>query len=152
MILALNDIAAEYCVALAAEFAPDFVPVVSYQPQILLEDLSSLAVRVIPRTLELATAARKMTQATSFVDVVVQRRLLPTTSDQPKTEGEQIKDVIDIVDQIAKWSMAEARKLIAAGGAQLLRMEFSPSVVSDLNERRVITAVLTLPYLSMEGT
>ena len=136
----LADIARAVADELNAQpFGQAFTACRHYRPQFGLEELATLRVSVVPRSLTLATASRARSTWEVAVDVAIQRRLLdPGNIVEIDTLVALVEEVIAFVD---------GRRLAAYPQAAFVGIENDPAYALDhMDELSVFTSVVTVRY------
>jgi len=139
----IADIADAIVAALnGGSFSESFTAVRRYRPQYDLEDVKTLRVTVVPKTLAEAAATRVTTAGDLEIDVAVQKKLAATTgSDQTAADEAEIDGLMDLVQEIREFIRATG----AFGVAQWLKTRNAPIYsVEHLAELRQFTSLLTL--------
>jgi hypothetical protein len=110
-----------------------------YQPAFTLEDLATLRVSVVPRTVSITAASRDSSAFECVVDVGVQKKL-PAENDQAEIDG-----LLELTEEIADH--LRLKRLPDAPDAAWVGIAHEPVVSSEsLEQHRVFTSVLSVTY------
>lgn len=127
--------------ATSGEFAPPFMPVRRVRPRRKLDELTDLAVTVVPKSVEVSSATRGSRAVELKVDVAVQQRLAPEAEDSDAELDGLFALVQALVDHFAGRRLGTFVEAIPIGVAN------DPIyAVEHLDELRVFTSVITLTY------
>lgn len=128
-------------------FSMPFTAVRRYQPVFALEDLATLRVSVVPRSLAIVGASRQTSQFDAQIDIGVQKRLSPAPGapGSPASDEAEIDALLALVDEIADWlrfaRMPTTPEAVWVGVAQ------EPVVAGEhLEQHRQFTSILTVTY------
>jgi len=125
----------------AGSFSQPFTAERLYQPTFDLADLATLRVSVVPRSLTITGASRRMSQYEAQIDIGIQRRL---TAD-PADDESEIDDLMGLVEEIADHLRFE--RLAGAPEAVWVGVAQEPLVATEhLEEHRQFTSVLSVTY------
>jgi hypothetical protein len=114
-----------------------------YRPQFSLEELATLRVSVVPRSLTLATASRAKSTWEVAVDVAIQRRL------QDPGNIPEIDTLVALVEEVIAF--LDGRRLAAYSQATFVGVENDPAYALDhMDELSVFTSVVTVRYRVMQ--
>ena len=110
-----------------------------HQPAFTLEELASLRVSVVPRTVQIAPASRESVTLECVVDVGVQQKL---SAQQPDVEIDALLDLVEAIADRLRFARLEAFPEAVWSG-----MAHDPVVSSEsLEQHRVFTSVLSVTY------
>ena len=125
----------------AQTFDPSFTAKRAYRPVFELKDMATLQVTVVPRSREIQSGTRSVSQQDVQVDIAIQKRLgREAETDPTETDG-----LMDLADQIIAY--LRSRKLAGVSGAVWVRTEHQPIYsVEHLERFRGFTSVLTVTY------
>lgn len=112
-----------------------------YLPQLDLIQLASLAVSVVPRSMEHTRISRASVQSDVQIDIAVQKKL--TSGDNAEVDA--LMGLVEAVD-----AFLCGRPLALCSGALWLSSKHEPIYAPEhLDDHRVFTSVLTLTYRTM---
>lgn len=121
-----------------AAFGLPFEAVRRYQPVFDLEQVQTLTVSVVPRSLEIATASRDGSYFDAAIDVSVQKKVNPD-------DHASLDALTDLVEQIADH--LRMKRLDGLPDALWLRIGNEPVFAPEhLDQMRQFTSVLTVTY------
>lgn len=110
-----------------------------FQPAFTLEDLGTLRVSVVPRTMAIAAASRDSSAFECVVDVGVQKKL------PAEDEQSEIDVLLDLVEEMTDH--LRLKRLPDAPEAAWVGIAHEPVVSSEsLEQHRVFTSVLSVTY------
>jgi len=122
----------------AGSFALEFEAERKYQPVFELQDMQTLHVSVVPKSLAITTAARDSGFFEVAVDIGVQKKVNP---DQP----DELDALMNLVEQIADH--LRMKRLDDAPNAAWLGVANEPVFAPEhLEQWRQFTSVLTVTY------
>ncbi|HXH23885.1 MAG TPA: hypothetical protein VNI78_01475, partial [Vicinamibacterales bacterium] len=122
----------------AGSFAPEFEAERKYQPVFELQDMQTLHVSVVPKSLAITTAARDSGFFDVAIDIGVQKKVNP---DQP----DELDALMNLVEQIADH--LRMKRLDEAPNAAWLSIANEPVFAPEhLEQWRQFTSVLTVTY------
>jgi len=120
---------------LNTDFVGTFTAVRSYRPAAKLDDLATVAVTVVPKSMEYQPMTRYFEQVDHTVEIGVQQRVATTADIDTKT---------DLVEQIGE----SLRRSVFTSGADkfhVLTVEVSPLVaIEHLDELNVFSSVVSV--------
>ena len=127
----------------AQPFSQAFTACRHYRPQFSLEELATLRVSVVPRSLTLATASRAKSTWEVAVDVAIQRRLLDPSNIL------EIDTLVGLVEEAIAF--LDGRRLAGYPQAAFVGIENDPAyAVEHIDELGVFTSVVTVRYRVMQ--
>ncbi|MBX3356434.1 MAG: hypothetical protein KF724_12130 [Phycisphaeraceae bacterium] len=128
----------------AGTFSMPFTAVRRYQPVYALDELATLRVSVVPRSLAIVGASRQTSQVDAQIDIGVQKRLSSSPA-SPASDEAEIDALLGLVEEIADW-MRFAR-LPTTPEAVWVGVAQEPVVAGEhLEQHRQFTSILTVTY------
>lgn len=128
----------------AGTFSMPFTAVRRYQPVFDLEDLATLRVSVVPRSLAIVGASRQTSQFDAQIDIGVQKRLSPAPGN-PASDEAEIDALLALVEEIADW--LRFTRLPTTPEAVWVGVAQEPVVAGEhLEQHRQFTSILTVTY------
>ncbi len=122
----------------AGTFSQAFEAVRKYRPSFELEELPTLRVTVVPRSVAISAAARDSSYFDCAIDIGVQKKVNP---DEPT----ELDELMNLVEQLADH--LRLQRLEEAPLAAWVGIENEPIFASEhLDQQRVFTSVLTVTY------
>lgn len=131
----------------AGTFTMPFTAVRRYQPVFALEDLATLRVSVVPRSLTIVGASRQTSQFDAQIDIVVQKRLSPApgTSGGAASDEAEIDALLALLEEIADW--LRFARLTTTPEAVWVGVAQEPVLAGEhLEQHRQFTSTLTVTY------
>lgn len=125
-------------------YSMPFTAVRRYQPVFDLEDLATLRVSVVPRSLAIVGASRQTSQFDAQIDIGVQKRLSPAPA-SPASDETEIDALLGLVEEIADW--LRFARLPTTPEAVWVGVAQEPVVAGEhLEQHRQFTSILTVTY------
>ena len=122
-------------------FSQAFTAVRAYAPLYDLQDMATLRVTVVPRSMRIDSASRSMAQHDLEIDVAVQKKLAAA-------DNAEIDDLMDLTEEIALFGRATGR----FGVATWVKTANAPIYLWEhLGEKRQFTSVVTFTLRAMSA-
>jgi len=132
LVLALN----------AATFSQSFTATREYQPIFDLSDLSAVQVSIVPKSVNIDTETRQLTQRDYDIDVGIQMRT---------TQDSENDDLMALTEEIADFFRGNPVSTTQTGTATLINAEIDPIFApSHLTEQHVFTSVIKLTFRALQ--
>ena len=127
----------------AQPFSQAFNACRHYRPQFSLEELTTLRLSVVPRSLTLATTTRAKSTWEVAVDVAIQRRLLDPSNIV------EIDTLVGLVEEVI--ALLDGRRPAGCPQAAFIGIENDPAyALEHMDELSVFTSVVTVRYRVMQ--
>lgn len=129
----------------AHTFSKSFTAARGWLPEFTLEELETLKVTVVPRTVDVTRAARHLIEEDFIVDIGIQKRLEGDPAKSPSIA--EVDPWADLTEEILRFCFDPANAIVLTGIDRVIPISIARDYIPEhLSDKRTFSAVIAVTY------